>query len=92
MDLGFLRRVQSTFASRSAARLDYRVMVATLEAVQSSTAAARAVRGLGPVGDVAPRHDGLVEIVLGGPAWREAVASQHGSFNPAWAKRLRQRG
>ncbi len=92
MDLSFFRRAQTRFASRSAARLDYRVLVATLEAIQSSSAAARAVRGLAAVGEAAPRHDGLVEIMLGGPAWREAVGSQRGSFNTECAQRLRARG
>ena len=82
MDLSFFRRNQRKFASRSAARLDYGVLVATLEAMQSSSAAARSLRGLGPTGMPALRHDGLVELVLGGPGWREAIASQRGSFNP----------
>ncbi len=68
MDLSFFRRAQTRFASRSAARLDYGVLVATLEAMQSASAAARALRGLGAEGKAAPRHDGLVELLLGGPA------------------------
>lgn len=92
MDLSFFRRAQTRFASRSAARLDYRVLVATLEAIQSSSAAARAVRGLGVQGQAVPHRNGLVELVLGGPGWREAVAAQRGSFNPDWAQRFRMRG
>jgi hypothetical protein len=88
MDLSFFRRAHGRFASRSAARLDYGVLVATLEAMQSSSAAARSLRGLGPEGKSAPRHDALVELVLGGPGWREAIASQRGSFNPARAQRF----
>jgi hypothetical protein len=92
MDLSFFRRAQTRFASRSAARLDYGVLVATLEAMQSASAAARSLRGLGAEGKVAPRHDGLVELLLGGPGWREAISAQRGSFNPDYARRFRRGG
>ena len=92
MDLAFFRRAQSRFASRSAARLDYRVLVATLEAMQSSSMAARALRSLGSAGETVARRDGLVELVLGGAGWREAIASQRGSFNPDWAQRFGRGG
>ncbi len=84
--MGFFRRAQTRFASRSAARLDYGVLVATLEAMQSSTAAARALRAAGSRDVASPRHDNLVELLLGGPAWREALAAQRGSFNPQTAR------
>ena len=85
MDLSFFRRAQTRFASRSAARLDYGVLVATLEAMQSASATARAVRNAGQSGSPAPGQHALAELVLGGPAWREAIAAQRGSFNPARA-------
>ena len=81
MDLSFLRSAGMRFAGRSAARLDYGVLVATLEAMQSASAAARAVRGLGSERAMAPRQDALVELLLGGPGWREAAAAQEGCFN-----------
>jgi len=84
MDLSFFRRAQTRFARGSAARLDYGVLVATLEAMQSSSAAARAVRGLSVEG-ASPPQDALVELLLGGPTWREAVLAQAGSFNRAQA-------
>jgi len=87
MDLGFFRRAQMRFASRSAARLDYGVLVATLEAMQSSSPAARALRAAGSQSPAAPRHDSLVELLLGGPGWRDALAAQRGSFNPECARR-----
>ncbi len=92
MDLAFFRRAQMKFASRSAARLDYRVLVATLEALQSSSAAARAARGLGAEGGTAPDRGGLVELVLGGGAWREAILAQRGSFSPELAQQFGPRG
>ena len=92
MDLSFFRRAETRFASRSAARLDYGVLVATLEAMQSASAASRALRGLRTEGTAAPRHDSLVELLLGGSGWREAIGSQQGSFNPAWAQRFGRGG
>jgi hypothetical protein len=88
MDLSFFRRAQMRFATGAPARLDYGVLVATLEAMQSASAAARAVRGLGGEGAAAPRQDALVELLCGGPAWREALIAQGGCFNPAQAAAL----
>jgi hypothetical protein len=85
MDLSFFRRAQTRFASGGPARLDYGVLVATLEAMQSASAAARAVRGLSAEGTAAPGQDALVELLLGGPGWREAVTAQGGCFNRAQA-------
>ena len=90
MDLSFFRRAQMRFASRSAARLDYRVLIATLEALQSASATARAVRGLPVTRAAAPGSAALVELLLAGPEWREAIAEQGGCFNPRQARRLRK--
>jgi hypothetical protein len=89
MDLSFLRRAQMRFASGSPVGLDYGVLVATLEAVQSASAAARSVRALGAQGAATPRQDPLVELLLGGAAWRDALAAQGGCFNRAQAARAR---
>jgi hypothetical protein len=85
MDLSFFRRAQMRFASGSPARLDYGVLVATLEAMQSASAAARAVRGLSAEGAAAPRQDALVELLIGGSGWRDALTAQGGCFNRAQA-------
>ncbi len=89
MDLSFFRRAQMRFATGAPARLDYGVLVATLEAMQSASAAARAVRGFGCQGAAAPRQDALVELLLGGSGWREALIAQGGCFNAAQAARTR---
>ena len=89
MDLAFFRRAQQGFADRTAARLDYRVLVATLEAIQSSSATARAARAAGSPSEPEPAHDPVVEVLLGGSAWQEAVAAQGGCFNPQAARRRR---
>jgi len=92
MDLAFFRRAQKKFDSRAAAQLDYRVLVAMLEAMQSATASARAARQLRAEGRSAPCRSSLVELVLGGPSWREAIAAQRGSFSPDWAHRFGRPG
>ena len=81
MDLTFFRRAEQKFASRSAARLDYGVLIATLDALQSGTPAARALRGCGGEGISALGRDPVIELILGGPAWREAIEAQCGSFH-----------
>ena len=88
MDLAFFRRSQTKLGSPFAAQLDYRVLVATLEAMQSSSASARAARGRGMEGQESPHRSGLVELLLGGSDWREAITAQRGSFSPDWAHRF----
>ena len=75
MDLSFFRRAEQRFASRTPARLDFDMLVATLRSQ-------REVRPAAPVRAAAPRlADPIAEILLAGPAWREAVAAQGGCFN-----------
>jgi hypothetical protein len=80
MDLGFLRRAEQRFASRAAARVDFGMLIAALKAQQASSPAARAQAAL-----AAPHlvPDPLVEILLAGPCWRQAVAAQGGRFHRA---------
>ena len=82
MDLNFFRRAEQRFASRTAAALDFGLLAAMLQTRQSASAAARAQAQW----NLAPRlEDPLVELLLGGPLWRRAVAAQSGCFNPAYA-------
>lgn len=69
------------WASRQPARPDYRIMVATLEALQSASSAARALRAGGACAQTPARHDCLVALLLGEPGWREAVGAQGGCFD-----------
>ena len=88
MDLESLRHAATGFEGSTPASLDYGVLVATLEAIQASTPTARTeVVRTAPEPVTAPAQP-LVEIILGTPAWRDAVAVQGGSFNPARAVRL----
>ena len=82
MDLSFFRRAEQRFASRAPAGLDFGMLVATLRAQRDSTPAAAARAPVPP----APCLDPVAEILLAGPAWREAVAVQRGCFNPAFAR------
>jgi hypothetical protein len=91
MDLSFFRRAERVFARRSAAPLDYRVLVATLEALQSASPAARGIRSAHERADLAPSHDPIAELLLGGPAWRDAVGAQGGCFNRGQVKLLGRR-
>jgi hypothetical protein len=86
MDLGyFLNRER--LVRRSTARVEYRVLVATLEAMQTASAAARAeVTANGQGGDQEAGQDPLVELVLGGSAWRDAIVAQGGCFHAAHAR------
>jgi hypothetical protein len=81
MDLSSFRRGMQVWGRRQAVRPDYRVLVATLEAMQSASPAARALRGAHISTQAQPRHDGLVALLLGEPAWRDAVAAQGGCFH-----------
>ena len=87
MDLSFFRRAEQRFASRAPAGLDFGMLVATLSAQRDSTpaAAARATASVPP----ASCPDPIAEILLAGPAWREAVSAQRGCFNPAFARQDR---
>ena len=75
MDLSFFRRAEERFASRTPAAVDFGMLVATLR-MQRSEEQAPSARPR------APRPaDPIAEILLAGPAWREAVAAQGGCFN-----------
>lgn len=81
MDLNFFRRAEQRFASRTAAPLDFGLLAAMLQTRQAASPAARAQALL----SAAPRlEDPLVELLLGGPLWRRAVAVQMGCFNPVY--------
>src|SRR3954469_24537191 len=83
MDLGFLRRAEQRFASRAAARLDFGMLIAALKAQQAASPAARVQAALPAPLAVA---DPLVEILLAGPCWRQAVTAQGGCCHRALAR------
>jgi len=77
MDLSFFRRAEQRFASRTPARLDFGMLVAALR-TQREAGPASLARAGAPAACFA---DPLAEILLAGPAWRDAVAAQRGCFN-----------
>ena len=85
MDLSFSRRAQRRSPAGTAARMDYGMLVATLDAMRAAT---RPMAGV-PFGAAAGQMSHpLVELLLGGPSWREAAVAQGGSFNRAQAQAL----
>lgn len=88
MDLSFSRRAQRRSPAGAAATLEYRVLVATLDAMQVGSATARPMDGARFCRHTGQVSDPLVEILLGGPLWREAALAQGGSFNHAQAQAL----
>jgi hypothetical protein len=87
MDLGVFRFEQARFAGRAAARLDYGVLVATLQAMQSAGAVRAEVSAAAAGAAPGAAQDPLVELILGGSSWREAIVAQGGCFNAALAGR-----
>jgi hypothetical protein len=88
MDMSFFRHADFGISSRRVARIDYRVFVATLQALQLATATARAEsRCGGRAPEVNPhQREPLAEILLGCQDWQEAVLARGGCFNPAFAR------
>ena len=87
MDLGFFRRARSATADRTLAPLDYGMLTAALQACQATSLTARLQAKLpDPCADARASTEALVELLLGGPEWREAVDRQGGSFNAACAR------
>jgi hypothetical protein len=86
MDMSFSRRGRRKLAARSAGQLEFDLLVETLGALQSSSPTAQAegrcAETLLPPGSSGP----LVDLLLGDPEWRQAVAAQGGCFNPAQAE------
>jgi hypothetical protein len=85
MDLSFLRRAEQRFASRQVAQPDFGMLLVALRMQASASTAAQA---LVQWGAHRPYAHPLAEIVLAGPAWRDAVAIQAGCFSPPCARRI----
>ena len=85
MDLSFLRRAEQRFASRQAAQPDFGLLLVALRTQASASTAAQA---LVQWGAGRPFVHPLAEIVLAGPAWRDAVTIQAGCFSPACARQF----
>ena len=87
MDLSSFRHSGPGTRDNAAAELDFELLTATLQAYQSASATARAQAEPSETSR-APLTalDPLVELLVGGPNWREAVGEQGGSFNRSYAR------
>ena len=86
MDMAFLRRAQRMLDKREPAPLDFPMLLASLAAQRAAGdgAQAKAVICEGPrPGEEEP----LVELLVAGSGWREAVSAQQGCFSRAEVKR-----
>ena len=86
MDMAFLRRAERILEERQALRLDYRLLVAAVSAQQTVITISGDARPTPPSGGSAD-DDPLIELLLGGPRWREAASRQRGCFSRAEAGR-----
>ena len=87
MDMAFLRRAERILEERHELRLDHALLVAALSAQQTASAAGHAkIQAAQPRAGVS-EDEPLIEVVLGGPRWREAATRQKGCFNRAEAGR-----
>jgi hypothetical protein len=93
MDLGFFRRARAATAERSPAQLDYGMLTAALQACQSTSVTARLQAEAPEPQFSAPGGSApIVEVLIGGPDWQDAVNRQGGSFNASCAKGKGVRG
>ena len=81
MDIAFLMRSQRLLDRSGPARLDHALLQATLAACRTSKARPSQPCRIG--------EEPLIELVIAGAGWRQAVTRQRGCFNRAEAGRGR---
>lgn len=82
MDLAFLLKAQRMLDRRVPCGIDHELLVATLAAHQQASATARAAAARAARRrNWGRRNEALVELLVAGPAWREAARVQRGMFN-----------
>jgi hypothetical protein len=86
MDMAFLYRAERMLAQGQPARIDHSILVATLAAQRAHVKIEDEGRPL-PTASLAA-DEPLVELLLGGPARRQALSAQQGCFSRAEAGRL----
>jgi len=86
MDMAFLQRAGRLLGESAPAPLDHKLLLAALSLCAPRRAGPRPARG--EACRVQPTdEDPLVELLLGGPAWRQATSAQRGCFSRAEAGR-----
>jgi hypothetical protein len=87
MDMAFLRRAERILEERQPLRLDHALLIAALSAQHTAGVTARPRCEAVQPRPALAEDDPLIEVVLGGPRWREAATRQQGCFNRAEAGR-----
>ena len=86
MDMAFLQRAGRMLGEREPAPLDHKLLLAALALRAPRPAPRRPACGEGCRVQAAD-EDPLVELLLAGPAWRQAQSAQRGCFSRAEAGR-----
>lgn len=86
MDMAFLQRASRMLERSESAPLDHRLLLAAL-ALRTPRPGERGPRQGGSERVQAADEDPLVELLLAGPAWRQAQSAQRGCFSRAEAGR-----
>ncbi|HEV2865482.1 MAG TPA: hypothetical protein VGX37_03135 [Allosphingosinicella sp.] len=89
MDMAFLRQAERMLARGAPARIDHSIFVAALAAQREALVTIRSQASLCAPADQGRPEDPLVELVLAGPAWRQALSAQRGCFSRVEAGRRR---
>jgi len=85
MDMAFLHRAEPILAQGQPARIDHSLLVAAVAAQRAHVAADVESRPLQAISRVT--DEPLVELLVCGPAWRQALSAQRGCFSRAEAGR-----
>ncbi len=87
MDMAFLHRAERMLAHGQPVRIDHSILLATLAAQrQAHVRLSIRTEGRAPTASTV-REEPLVELLLGGPSWRQALSAQRGCFSRAEAGR-----
>ena len=86
MDMAFLRRAQRMLVQHQPARIDHAILIAALAAEREAHGAPIRLH-LPAAPETACGEEPMVELLIGGPGWRQALWAQRGCFSRAEAGR-----
>ena len=86
MDMAFLRRAERMLADQPA-RIDHAILVAALAAQREANGRAAVRASVAATLEAGRGEEPMVELLLGGPSWRQALWAQRGCFSRAEAGR-----
>jgi len=87
MDMAFLRRAERVLTQDQPARIDHSILIAALAAQGEGRGASRRRFDLAAASGEGGGEEPMVELLLGGPGWRQALWAQRGCFSRAEAGR-----